>query len=115
MFGAVGGRSVSGFGPLAVQVAEFGMSPSLGRVSYQTEGRSPFLQGGGTNDYSWSEQTAREIDLEVRRVLEESQQATRDLLTSHRAALEEITRLLIERESIDAKELQTAIDLNPAA
>ena len=55
-------------------VAEFGMSPTLGRVSYQTEGRSPFLQGGGANDYSWSEQTAREIDLEVRRVLDESQQ-----------------------------------------
>ena len=32
-------------------VAEFGMSPTLGRVSYQTEGRSPFLPGGGANDY----------------------------------------------------------------
>ena len=96
-------------------VAEFGMSPSLGRVSYQTEGRSPFLQGGGGNDYSWSEQTAREIDLEVRRVLDESQQTTRELLTSRRAALEEVTRLLMERESIDAAELQGAINQNPAA
>ena len=48
-------------------VAEFGMSPALGRVSYQNEGRSPFLPGGGANDDAWSEQTAREIDLEVRR------------------------------------------------
>ena len=54
-------------------VAEFGMSPGVGRVSYQTEGRSPFLAGGGANDYAWSEQTAREIDLEVRRILDESQ------------------------------------------
>ena len=83
-------------------VAEFGMSPTLGRVSYQTEGRSPFLQGGGANDYSWSEQTAREIDLEVRRVLDESQQATRDLLDRRRAALEEITRLL-HRARVDRR------------
>ncbi len=96
-------------------VTEFGMSRTLGRVSYQNEGRSPFLQGGGANDNSWSEQTAREIDLEVRRVLDESQEATREIITRHRAALEEISRLLMERESIDAGELQAAIDLNPAA
>ncbi len=94
-------------------VAEFGMSPALGRVSYQTEGRSPFMQGGGANDNSWSEQTAREIDLEVRRVLDESQNRTRDLLERRREALEEITRLLMERESLDASELQAAIDRNP--
>src|SRR5262249_32808189 len=94
-------------------VAEFGMSPSLGRVSYQTEGRSPFLPRRGANDYSWSEQTAREIDLEVRRVLDEAVAATRGLLQARRGALEEITRLLMERESIDAAELQAAIDSNP--
>ena len=66
--------------------------PRLGRVSYQTEGRSPFLPGGGANDYAWSEQTAREIDLEVRRVLDESQDAAHRILTDRRAALEEITR-----------------------
>ncbi len=54
-------------------VAEFGMSPKLGRVSYQSEGRSPFLAGGGAGDYAWSQHTAREIDLEVRRLLDESQ------------------------------------------
>ncbi len=96
-------------------VAEFGMSPTLGRVCYQTAGRSPFLQGGGANDNSWSEQTAREIDLEVRRILDESQQATRDLLVSRRAALEEITRRLMERESLDATDLQSAIELYPAS
>jgi cell division protease FtsH len=96
-------------------VAEFGMSPALGRVSYQTEGRSPFLQGGGANDYAWSEQTAREIDLEVRRVLDESYQSVCDILTSRRAALEEITRLLLAQESIDATDLQSAIDRHPAS
>ncbi len=95
-------------------VAEFGMSPTLGRVSYQGGGRGPTLPGEGTDEPAWSEQTAREIDMEVRRVLGEAQEATRLLLTQRRSALEAITRLLIERESIDAAELQAAIDQNPA-
>ena len=90
-------------------VAEFGMSPSLGRVSFQTEGRSPFLAGGGSNDYQWSEQTAREIDLEVRRVLSENLQAAREILESRRAALEAVTGLLMEQETIDAAELDLTI------
>ena len=53
-------------------VTDFGMSPKLGRVSYQNEGRSPFLPGGGANSDAWSQRTAREIDLEVRRVLDEA-------------------------------------------
>jgi cell division protease FtsH len=94
-------------------VAEFGMSPTLGRVSYQNEGRSPFLPGGGSNDYAWSEQTAREIDLEVRRVLEHAQAATRQILEDRRPALEEITRILMERDTIDAAELQDVLERFP--
>jgi cell division protease FtsH len=95
-------------------VTEFGMSPTLGRVSYQNEGRSPFLPGGGANNHTWSEQTAREIDLEVRRIIDEALSDTRSLLTRRRAALDEITRLLMERETIEAEELQAVID-GPAA
>ncbi len=63
-------------------VTDFGMSPKLGRVSYQTEGRSPFLNGGGANDYACSPRTAREIDLEVRRILDEAQQASSRILSN---------------------------------
>ncbi len=94
-------------------VTEFGMSPTLGRVSYQTEGRSPFIPGGGSNSYEWSEQTAREIDLEVRRLLDQAQAATRKLLKERRAALEEITAVLMERDTIDATELQAVLDRHP--
>jgi len=94
-------------------VAEFGMSPSIGRVSYQNEGRTPFIQGGGANRDGWSEQTAREIDLEVRRILDEAESATRAILSHRRLALEDIACLLIERESIDSAELQAALDRHP--
>jgi cell division protease FtsH len=95
-------------------VTDFGMSPKIGRVSYQTDGRSPFLPGGGANDATWSEQTAREIDLEVRRILDEALADTRMLITSRRAALEEITRILVDRETIDAAELEDVIQRHPA-
>jgi len=94
-------------------VAEFGMSPTLGRVSYQTEGRSPFLPGGGANDATWSEQTAREIDLEVRRLIDQSLDRTRAILTHRRAALDQIAAVLCERESIDSAELQAVLDRHP--
>jgi cell division protease FtsH len=94
-------------------VTDFGMSPKIGRVSYQTEGRSPFLGGGGANDYACSQETAREIDLEVRRILEASQTASHRILNERREALEEIARTLIERESIDAADLQAILDKNP--
>ena len=94
-------------------VAEFGMSPRLGRVSYQNEGRSPFLPGGGTNGDTWSQRTAREIDLEVRRVLDESYAVTRQILGRRRLALEDLTTLLIEQETIDAHELQAVLDRHP--
>ena len=51
-------------------VAEFGMSPVVGRVSYQSEAE-PVRPGRGRT-HAWSEQTAREIDLEVRRILDEA-------------------------------------------
>jgi len=93
--------------------AEFGMSPKLGRVSYQTEGRSPFLAGGGANADAWSEQTAREIDLEVRRVLEDAHASTRSILSRRRMALEDLATLLIERETVDSAELKAVLDRHP--
>lgn len=96
-------------------VTDFGMSPKLGRVCYQVEGRSPFLPGGGGLDASWSQQTVREIDLEVRRILEECLATTRALLSRRRAALDEITEALVQRETIDAAELQAILDRHPFA
>ena len=89
------------------------MSPRLGRVSYQNEGRSPFLPGGGVNSDAWSQQTAREIDLEVRRVLDEAYAVARQILSRRRMALEDLATLLIERETLDAAELQAVLDRHP--
>ena len=59
-----------------------------------------------------SEQTAREIDQEVKRILDEALQRTRHILESRRAALEAISHHLMKQEVIDAIELKRLIEEN---
>jgi cell division protease FtsH len=93
-------------------VTEFGMSPKLGRVNYHERRHSPFLAGAvaATIDYAHSEQTVREIDLEVRRIIDECMQTARDILGSRRGVLEHMTRDLIESEVMDGDQLQRILD-----
>jgi cell division protease FtsH len=93
-------------------VKQFGMS-RLGRVSYQDTGGPNFLGGGmvmGEVDRAYSEETAREIDLEVRKLIEDATQFVRELLSHRREALEAIARRLMEKEVIDARELHQILD-----
>jgi len=93
-------------------VMDYGMS-RLGRVTYRESARSPFLAGGGADmpgARSHSEQTAREIDEEVRRIIDAAMERVRRIMESRRAALEAITRRLIECEVIDGEELRTIIE-----
>ena len=93
-------------------VMDFGMS-RLGRVNYRESNRSPFLTGGGSEygrDRGYSEQTGREIDQEVKRIIDESIEKVRDILESRRASLELLAARLIEREVIDASELKDIME-----
>jgi cell division protease FtsH len=93
-------------------VMDYGMS-RLGRVAYRESQRSPFLAGGGADlaaARSHSEQTAREIDEEVRRIIDAAMERVRRILESRRAALEAITKRLIECEVIDGDELRRIIE-----
>jgi cell division protease FtsH len=94
-------------------VMEYGMS-RLGRVNYRESNRSPFLavSGGDERVRSHSEQTAREIDQEVRRIIDEGIERVKHILEVRRQALEALTRRLIEVESIDASELKRLIEEN---
>jgi cell division protease FtsH len=94
-----------------LMVRRFGMS-RLGRV-YLPEGQEgSFLPGAawGAAEKSFSEQTAREIDVEVRRILDEATQEVRDILKERRPALEAIARKLVVQEVIDGNELRQLID-----
>jgi cell division protease FtsH len=90
-------------------VRQFGMS-RLGRVCYQEQGGPGFLNGAGPMSREYSEQTAREIDIEVRRILDEATQEVRSILLSRQKALEAVAQRLMEKEVIDGDELRQLLE-----
>ncbi len=92
-------------------VTEFGMSQILGRVHYSDTHTSPFLGGQGMpSDSTHSEETTREIDLEVKRILDESSDTVREILSTRKDILEHMTRDLIISETMDAEHLRRILD-----
>jgi cell division protease FtsH len=91
-------------------VTEFGMSAKLGRVRYSERIRQPFLGNDVPNDSVHSEETIREIDLEVRRLIDEAGKSVFEILMVRRAVLEQMSRELLESEVMDADHLRKIID-----
>jgi cell division protease FtsH len=91
-------------------VMDYGMS-RLGRVNFRESNRSPFLITGEVSRMqTHSEHTAREIDQEVKRIIDEGLARTRHILESRRPALVAISEQLIKQEVIDAIELKRLIE-----
>jgi cell division protease FtsH len=89
-------------------VMDFGMSPRLGRVNYRESRTSPFLRGSSVHlgaDIMHSQETLREIDLEIRRIMDECLETVRGILKSRRSALEAMTKALLEREVMSGEEI----------
>jgi cell division protease FtsH len=93
-------------------VKQFGMS-RLGRVCFGENSGSQFLAGsfGSEPQKDYSEHTAREIDMEVRGILEAATDEVRSILSARRSGLEAVARRLIETEVLDGGELRQILDL----
>ena len=82
----------------------FGMSEKLGpRVLGHNHG-APFLGRDMHSEPDYSDDLARTIDSEIRRIIEEAHQVARDILVEHRAQLEELSQILLRRETIEREE-----------
>jgi cell division protease FtsH len=91
-------------------VMDYGMS-RLGRVTFRENNRPVFLTGGSEERlHSHSEETAREIDREVKRIIDEALEKVRQILQTRRAALVALAERLMEVESIQADELQRIVE-----
>lgn len=92
-------------------ITEFGMSASLGRVHYSEGTRSPFLGTmERTGDHVHSEETVREIDVEIKRIVDRSYQSAHEILTQRRPAMEHLTKELLEKEVMDATQIKDVLD-----
>jgi cell division protease FtsH len=97
-------------------VAQYGMSEAVGPVAYNTRRRSPFLPVSGTeNAETVAEETAREIDLEVKRLMTEASVRASQVLREHRATLDAVVRLLLEREVVDGDEVRRLLHAEAAS
>src|SRR5262249_56704815 len=81
-------------------VMRFGMSERLGPRVFGHDRSMPFLGREFSAEPDYSDEIAREIDDEIRRVVEEAHQTARDILNDHREALDRLSKVLLERETI---------------
>jgi cell division protease FtsH len=92
-------------------VKAYGMSEKLGQLSFDRERQSLFLQPGqpsAPGDYS--EETAREIDAEVRHIIDQQHLRVRDLLDARQHVLRDAAAYLLTKETISGGELKTIVE-----
>ncbi|MGW8256483.1 MAG: ATP-dependent zinc metalloprotease FtsH [Thermoguttaceae bacterium] len=94
-------------------VMNYGMS-RLGRITYRESAKNSFLPGGDgfSRDRNYSEQTAREIDEEVRNIINNAYEKVRHILDQRRSTLSAVAQRLIEKEVLDVPELKKIIETN---
>jgi cell division protease FtsH len=85
-------------------VMRFGMSDKLGPRVFGHDHGQPFLGREFSTEPDYSDEIAREIDDEVRRIIEMAHQRARDILTEHEHDLKKISEILVKRETIEKEE-----------
>jgi cell division protease FtsH len=89
-------------------VREWGFSPEVGPIGYGPEGPSRDNPFAGR---PYAEETQRAIDQEVARLLREAETRATALLSEHRAMLDQVIELLLERETIDGADLAALLGI----
>jgi cell division protease FtsH len=85
-------------------VCEYGMSQRLGPVVLGTRHGNPFLGRDWNEERNYSETIAVEIDKEVRSIIDDCYERARQILTENREKMDEIVRVLLEKESLEREE-----------
>ncbi|HEY2331538.1 MAG TPA: ATP-dependent zinc metalloprotease FtsH [Acidimicrobiales bacterium] len=95
-------------------VTEFGMTEALGLQQLVSHQGEPFLghEMGGSRDYS--DEIAARVDNEVRRLLDAAHIEAREVLTLHRMTLDRLAEALVEKETLDATELEILFEGLPS-
>jgi cell division protease FtsH len=91
-------------------VMRYGMSERLGPRVFGHDQTQPFLGLSMSSEPDYSDEIAREIDAEIRRVVEEAHQAAKEVLSEQREGLDRVSKILLERETIDAAPFAALLD-----
>jgi cell division protease FtsH len=90
-------------------VAQFGMSDAVGPVALSGRSRPRFLELPGQEIEPFAEETARQVDAEVKRLMVEAHDRAGSLLRERRHTLDAVARRLVEREVVEGDELRALI------
>ena len=91
-------------------VKEFGMSESMGLVAFERNRQSPYLQTPQfPNAHEYSEKTSREIDAEIKKIVDEAHTRARKILTKKKKILDKVAQILLEKEVIGGEELKQLV------
>ncbi len=87
-------------------VTEYGMSDRMGLVTYERPRQPMFLPGNFAQSNTYSEEKSAQIDAEISRFIDEAHQRVKTILSEKRTILNELARLLLEKESVQGDELR---------
>jgi len=90
-------------------VSEFGMSDALGRVRYQANEQEVFLGHSVAQTQNISEETARLIDNEVRKLIDKAEGVAKSILMKEKADLKIIADALLEHESLSGEDVDALL------
>ncbi|MCA9379484.1 ATP-dependent zinc metalloprotease FtsH, partial [Candidatus Dojkabacteria bacterium] len=85
-------------------VQKFGMSEKLGLIKYGESNELQYLGYGYGEQRDYSDDTAKLIDEEVRRLMQDAYDKARDLIKKHRAKFDELVKMLLDQEVVEAEE-----------
>jgi cell division protease FtsH len=91
-------------------VMRFGMSDKLGPRVFGHDHGQPFLGREFSSEPDYSDEIAREIDDEIRRIVEEAHQTARQVLEDHRDQLDLVSDVLLRRETIEREQFIQLLD-----
>jgi len=90
-------------------VCEWGMSENLGPLTFGKKDEQIFLGREIAQHRDYSEQTAQQIDAEVRRLVVDAHERAKDLLTRHLETLHQLAATLLEKETLDGPEIEAIV------
>jgi len=91
-------------------VTEYGMSESLGPVTLGRKEHEIFLGRDISEQRDYSEEVANKIDKEVKKIIESAYTRAKDILTKNKRKLKKIACNLIERETLEGKDLDDLLN-----
>jgi cell division protease FtsH len=91
-------------------VMRFGMSEKLGPRVFGHDHGQPFLGREFSSEPDYSDDVAREIDAEIRRIVEEAHQVARTILDQYRSQLDKTSEILLHRETIEREQFLQLLD-----